>query len=92
MALPDTVLVVKLDAAEWTLGDARLLTGRLNSNPIEMFAQFGDFLVAHTNWSQAEVDRITTDELRSVIAQVQEFFEEQSVPLANAAPSAAGPG
>lgn len=87
MALPTTELAIALDLEQMSIGDTRLLTGRLNGTDVELIAQFGDFLIAHTNWSASEVDRITVNEMAAVMAKVSEAFKALTVPNSNGASS-----
>lgn len=80
-------LEIKIDLGELSIGDTRLLTGRLNQANLELIAQFGDFLIAHTNWTEQEVNQIRSGEMESVMEQVKNAFAEQTVPNANGASS-----
>jgi len=77
MAIPTEPLVVAFDPTELTLDDLCLFEP-------DGFTASGlkAFLLAHTNWTRAQVGKITIAELKDVVEQLAEKIKEAAVPKA----------
>lgn len=77
-------LEVTPDPEKMTVGDARLMKGYMNlDDGAEAVALVGEFLIKHTNWTEAEVNRLTMLELRDVLKGLRKAEETRAVPLEN---------
>lgn len=75
MAIPTKPLEVNLDPNELTLDEMCLF----EATGFTMVG-FRAFLIAHTNWSGAEIGKLTVKELLAVSGQLKERLDK-SVPL-----------
>lgn len=75
MAIPDRPLVVSLDPDEMTVNDLCLF----EPGGFTVTA-FRAFLVAHTNWTDAEIGNLKVKELKDVAEQLKQKLNA-AVPL-----------
>ncbi len=77
MAIPDKPLEIKgIDLGQMTLAENRLIFGRRFN-----LDDFYQWLLDHTNWTEADAGAITRAEVLEVHAQVADRITELAVPL-----------
>lgn len=77
MAIPATPLQLSIDPEQLTLGEIALFQGDFSA------PRLIKFLVAHGNWTQAEVEAVTLAEMRQVAEQIGGALKGAAVPKAN---------
>lgn len=86
MTVPEAKLVLKIDVADLTLGEAALFDGQISPSGLR------SFLINHSNWSAAEVNAVKIGELDAVATQINEQLGAAAVPLASEPRSKNGHG
>lgn len=73
---------IDIDPAKLTVGDLRLMKGYIAANDSsQTLALMGEFLIKHTDWTEAEVNQLTVGELVEAMGQVRRAEENKAVPL-----------
>ena len=91
MAIPDRPLEITLDVNELTLDMATLLTAPEEIPDARKVPVLRAFLIASTNWTDAEVGRLKLSEIGEVSKAIVEAVNRTAVPLASLDASKTGP-
>lgn len=86
MALPKKPLELTMDVKQLTVGQLRLLTEPVY-NPLEL----NRFIVAHSAWTQDELDAVLVNELDELRERVSNHVADKMRPLSDESGSAPGP-
>lgn len=77
MAIPNSPLSLTVDVQEMTLGELALFQGEFSAPRLIAF------LADHSNWTRAEIERITIREMKEVSEQIGEALKGAAVPKEN---------
>ena len=76
MAIPEKPLEVTADIQQMTIGELKIFSKKGFD-----FFDFRQFMIDHTNWTEAEIDSITLAEMEAVAMQLGEALKAKAVPL-----------
>lgn len=95
MALPERDLVIDFKFEDLELGELELFDPDPRpKSPEENFAMiraWRDFLIAHSNYTRPEVNRIKVGEMSEIRDKARKVVSDELVPKANGSGSAPGP-